>query len=269
MFAAAAALTLSPAEITACLGVKEAFANWPAIAREKATLSDEAWKDACRQAMDADARRRSAVKALMATGVSPVGGYPHATAYVDQARKATDPAVAELFRVAAADQSARESLAKGPVNAGLSPLAMRLYRAIVAVDAVAADTHGRAWLRPVVARRGWFTISRDGAEADKAAQLIVQHADEDVAFKGEMIALLEPLVEAGESDRAFFPYMYDRWAAQAGKPLRFGFQGACKGKGVWEPLTIEDPEHLDERRRSYGVPRSFAEEVIQNGKRCP
>lgn len=269
IIAAAAALTVSPAEITACLGVDKAYADWAAIAREKAMMSEEAWHSACRQTRDANARRVSAIRTLLATGASPVGGFPAATAQLANARKAADPTVAELFRVVAVEQAAREGLRSGPVNAGISPLAMRLYRAVVAVDATNADIRSRAWLKPVIARRGWFTISRDGAEADKAAQLIVQHADADVTFKGEMIALMEPLVEAGESDRGFFPYMYDRWAAQAGKPLRFGFQGACKSKGVWEPLPIEDPEHLDERRRRYGVTRSFAEEKSLNSARCP
>lgn len=269
IIAATAALTVSPAEITTCLGVDKAYADWAAIAREKATISDEAWREACRQARDANTRRVSAIKVLMATGVAPVGGFPAATAQLANARKATDPTVAELFHVVAVEQAVRDGLRPGPVNAGISPLAMRLYRAMVAVDGTIADAHSREWLKPVIARRGWFTISRDGAEADKAAQLIVQHADEDVAFKGEMIALLEPLVEAGESNRGFFPYMYDRWAAQAGKPLRFGFQGACKSKGVWEPLPIEDPEHLDERRRRYGVTRSFAEQKNQMSAGCP
>lgn len=269
IIAAAATLTVSPAEITACLGVDKAYADWAAIAREKAMISDGAWREACRQARDANARRVSAIKVLMATGVSPVGGFPAATVQLANARRATDPTVAELFRVVAVEQAVRDGLRPGPVNAGISPLAMRLYRAVIAFDGTVADAQSREWLKSVIARRGWFTISRDGAEADKAAQLIVQHADEDVAFKGEMIALLEPLVEAGESGRSFFPYMYDRWAAQAGKPLRFGFQGACKSKGVWEPLPIEDSEHLDERRRRYGVTRSFAEEKNLNSARCP
>lgn len=269
IIAAAAALTVSPAEITACLGVDKAYADWAAIAREKATISDEAWREACRQARDANGRRVSAIKTLMATGIAPVGGFPLANAQLANARKATDPTVAELFRVVAHEQAIRDSLRPGPVSAGISPLAMRLYRSLVAVDGTVADAQSRAWLKPVIARRGWFTIGRDGAAADKAAQLIVQHADEDVAFKGEMIALIEPLVETSESDRGFFPYMYDRWAAQAGKPLRFGFQGACKSKGVWEPLPIEDPEHLDERRRRYGVKQSFAEQKNQMSAGCP
>ncbi len=268
LFAIALAVALPRAEIKACLGVEEAYADWAAIAKERAALSPEAWKEVCRQAREANARRLSVARALRTSGVSPTGSYESATRFLARAKTATNPDVAELFRLAAEDQIARYGLRPNPINAGLTPVALKLYRGIVAVDAVAADTRSREWLGPVVARRGWFTISRDGKEADAAAQIIVQHADGDLAFKGAMIALIEPLVEAGESDRGFFPYMYDRWAAQAGKPLRFGFQGACKAKGVWEPLPIEDPEHLEERRRHYGVTQSFADEKLANSARC-
>lgn len=270
MFFAAVVTTdaLRPAEIKACLGVEEAYADWAAIAREKATLSPEAWNDACRQAREANARRLSVARALRKSGAAPTGGYERATELLANAKTATNPVVAELFRLAAEDQIARYGLKPDPTNAGLTPLAFRLYRGLVAVDAVAADEKSREWLRKSVAQRGWFKISRDGAEADRAAQLIVQHADGDPDFKGAMIRLIEPLAEVGESDRDFFPVMYDRWAAQVGKPLRFGFQGACKAKGVWASLPLEDPDHVDERRKAYGISVSFAEEVASQSKRC-
>ncbi len=269
LFAAAVTTAaLSPAEIKACLGVKEAYADWTAIAREKASLSPEAWNDACRQAREANERRLSVARVLRKSGAAPTGGYDRAAELLANAKTATDPIVAELFRLAAEDQIARYGLKPNPANAGLTPLAFKLYRGLVAVDAVAADEKSREWLRTRVAQRGWFKISRDGVEADRAAQLIVQHADEDTVFKGEMIKLIEPLAEAGESDRGFFPVMYDRWAAQVGRPLRFGFQGACKAKGVWESLPLEDPERVDERRKLYGISTTFAEEVAYNSRRC-
>lgn len=262
------AATLSPAQIKSCLGTETGYADWAAIVREKAAISPEAWKDACRQARDANERRLSATRVLRMTGVSPTGGYKSSAAFLARAKASEDGSVAKLFRLASEDQIARDGLRPNPINAGLTPLALKLYKAIVTVDAVNADTRSREWLRETVARRGWFKISRDGAEADRAAQLIVQHADEDTTFKGEMIALIEPLVAVGESDRGFFPYMYDRWAAQVGKPLRFGFQGACKANGVWESLPLEDAGHVDDRRKRYGVRTTFAEDIASNSKRC-
>jgi len=243
--------------------------NWSAIAAEKAKISQADWRDACRQARDADERRRSTVRVIWATGASPVGGYGASLGWIRKQKAARTPEAAELLRLATEDQLARDSLSmnRAPAARGLSPLARRIYDLVVSSDAIKADAASRAWLKETVARRGWFTISRDGEDADAAAQLVVQHADEDLTFKGEMIALIEPLVEKGESRRSFFPYLYDRWAAAAHKPLRFGLQGACKGKGLWEPLPTEDPEHLEDRRQTFGL-ESFALQQNRENARC-
>lgn len=261
---------VAQAELDACLEVSGVMTNRTALAEDRAKVGDDGWREACRQAREATARRLSLMDVLRRTGSSPVGAYASTRALLASASTTQDPDAKRLFSLAAEDQMARESLSGtgGAISKGLSPLARKLYDGLVARDAVQADKNSREWLKTVVARRGWFTISRDGVAADSAAQLIVQHADQDVAFKGEMIALIEPLVEAGESNRGFFPYMYDRWAAQAGKPLRFGFQGACKAKGVWESLPLEDPEHVDDRRKHYGVRMTFAEETAAMSRRC-
>lgn len=266
----ASAPSVTQAELDACLDVVGAIANRTALAEDRAKAGEESWRDACRQAREATARRLSLMDVLRRTGSSPVGGYASTRGLLASASAALDPDAKRLFSLAAEDQMARESLSGtgGAISKGLSPLARKLYDGLVARDAVQADKNSREWLKTVVARRGWFTISRDGVAADAAALLIVQHADEDAAFKGEMIALIEPLIEVGESNRRLFPYMYDRWAAQVGKPLRFGFQGACKAKGSWESLPLEDPEHVDDRRKQYGVRMTFAEEKAAMSKRC-
>jgi hypothetical protein len=276
LIAAVAALVTPPAdmsmaELQACLGQKEIAGSSAIYEKMKAEMTDAAWTEACRETREANARRLSVARVLRETGTSPVAGYQSVTPLLAMARKATDPDHVQLFNLVAEDQIARSSLSgtKTPIVQGLSPVARRLYDGLVARDAVAADTKSREWLRAAVARRGWFTIDRDGLSADSAAQIIVQHADEDLAFKHDMLVLLEPLVANGQSNRRPFPYMYDRWAAAAGKPLRFGLQGGCKAKGVWEPLTIEDPEHLDERRQKFEISISFAEYKNAMSARCP
>ena len=34
---------------------------------------------------------------------------------------------------------------------------------------------------------------------------------------------------------------------------RYGTQGQCRGKGLWEPHPIEDIDNLDQRRESVGL----------------
>lgn len=271
MAAALDAAALSPSEIKACLGVDTAYADWKTIAAEKATLSPEVWRDACRQARDANARRLSLTKTIRETGSSPLKVFEPSARWIAKAQAASDPDLAMLFRLAFEAELPRVSAShsNSPITGGLSPLARKLYDSLRAVDALTADTTNREWLREAVARRGWFTIDRDGADADRAAWLIVQHADEDLAFKRRMIALIEPLALAGQSRKAAFPSMYDRWAAAAHEPQRFGLQGACKAKGVWEPLPIADPEHIDAERLKFGIRQGFADYKAQMSARCP
>jgi len=261
---------LTKDEMRACLGTALVALNWEKAGQEKAQLPESEWRDACRQARDANERRLSVSRVIGTTGASPLGGYSSTLNLVSLARAASDRDVADLFRYAADDQMARESLswAGTPLVQGLSPTARRLFDGLVSQAAIDADLRSRAWLRATVKRRGWFTIDRDGKEADNAALLIVQHADEDLTFKREMIDLLEPLVASGQSGKNFFPYLYDRWAAAAKVPLRFGLQGECKGPGIWEPFAIEAPDQVDERREAFGVKQPLGEQKLDLGKRC-
>lgn len=83
-----------------------------------------------------------------------------------------------------------------------------------------------------------------------------------------MIAVLEPLLERGETERMRFPHLFDRWAAGAGQPQRFGLQGRCAGRGEWRPYPIEDEAGLDARRSRFGLATTLAEQVRQNAARC-
>ena len=258
-------------EMRVCLGTARVALNWNKVGEDRAGLTNGEWRDACRQARDANARRLSIQRVILETTSSPVLGYDPAAGFASAAKAAGEAEIAELLRRAAIDSATRGSLSyvnpNGPAR-GLSRPARQLYDGLVAADAIAGDLNNRLWLGPIVRRRGWFIISRDGQQANYAASLIVQHADEDLAFKGEMLALLEPLALKGETSKAFFTQAYDRWAVAAKAPQRFGLQGACKGPGVWEPFEIEDPDHVDERRSAFGIEQPLGEDVRRRGQAC-
>lgn len=274
IFAAVSALVTqpSPKDLRDCVGASVLAADMPAIAAQRAAGGEAAWQDACRQARDATDRRRSLQRVILETAASPMEGYGPTLAFARARKATTEPDKAELLRRATVDSVLRTSLSwvspRGPAQ-GLSPLAKQLYDGVAGNEAIASDMDNRRWLGDAVKRRGWFTISRDGAEANYAASLIVQHADFDLPFKREMLTLLEPLALNGDTTKPFFTQAYDRWAAAAHEPQRFGLQGACKAKGVWEPLPIENPDQIDERRRQFGLKQPFATYVAQMGARCP
>lgn len=277
LIAAVAALLSGPpvavteTELRACLGTARVALNREKVGEDKAGLAEAAWRDACRQARDANERRLSVARVIQETTSSPIAGYDPALGFARGAKAAKDPEIAELLRRAAVDSATRGSLSRvnpnGPAR-GLSPLAQQLYDGLVASDAIANDLGNRLWLGAAVKRRGWFIISRDGQQANYAASLIVQHADGDLAFKREILTLLEPLALEGEASKAFFTQAYDRWAAAAKAPQRFGLQGDCKGPGVWEPLPIEDPDHVDARRHAFGIEQPLGEQIQLRGQAC-
>lgn len=257
-------------QVSGCLKTSTFALDLKALSAERGLLSEVAWRDACRQAREADARRRSAVRVILSTGRSPLAGYEAATRLAHQAQTAADPDLRALYFGLARDQAAREStgkIEKRGFAPGAGPVVLRLLDGLSSADALAADAANQAWLKEVVARRGWFTIDRDGVAADRAARLIVQHADADLTFQGNMIALLEPLAATGRTDAKLFAYTYDRWARNTGQPQRYGAVGECVGPGRWSPRPIADEAGLEARRAAAGLP-PMGQYRAQQGAEC-
>lgn len=103
-------------------------------------------------------------------------------------------------------------------------------------------------------RWGWFNRSAWGDKVDGEAWSLVQHADGGLLFQEKVLAMLEPLAKSGETDPSHFAYLFDRVAVNGRRLQRFGTQGFCIGPGKWSPRPIEDPEHVDARRKAMGLP---------------
>lgn len=116
-------------------------------------------------------------------------------------------------------------------------------------------------LKEIVARDGWITRTKFGPKASHAAFAIVQHAVNDPGLMRTTLALLEPLAAKGQVDGNDYARMYDRVALEFDhRPQRYGTQLECRG-GAWTPRALEDPEHVDERRRAVGL-RSTEAQLI-------
>jgi hypothetical protein len=141
--------------------------------------------------------------------------------WLNNAARTRDPEAKELFRRVFADQyqlQVPEPPSLGPAAAArLSP----------DVRALAADN--ARWLRSVLARIGWFDISRYGAEASQAAWLIVQHSDHDPAWQVEVLEALRPRVARGDMQPSYFAYLVDRVAVNAGTAADLRHAGPVHG----------------------------------------
>lgn len=116
------------------------------------------------------------------------------------------------------------------------------------------DEENLRTFKALLDRWGWFNRTAWGDKADSEAWLLADHADSDLSFQKRVLGLLEPLVKSGKTDPSHFAYLFDRVAVNGRRLQRFGTQGYCVGPGKWTPRPMEDPEHVDERRKAAGLP---------------
>jgi hypothetical protein len=107
-------------------------------------------------------------------------------------------------------------------------------------------------LKRMMPAEGWFTSPGYSAKAITAAFLIVQHAVNDPDLMRDVLKRMEPLVKTGQVSGQNYGLLYDRVSLQFDhKPQRYGSQVQCRD-GKWQPNDLEDPAHVDERRKAAG-----------------
>jgi hypothetical protein len=146
---------------------------------------------------------------------------------------------AELIERIAHDDAVRERLARdGSLFEG--------YNA--EMEAVHRDN--AQWLAAIVDAHGWPGRSRVGEEGAAAAMRILQHAIGEPALMRRMFPLVYDV------DPADLARLEDRIRAFEGRPQRYGTQYDWNDDGTaMVPIVgVEDPEHVDERRRRVGLP---------------
>ena len=126
-------------------------------------------------------------------------------------------------------------------------LSLRLSAAMTEVDHFNA-----VWLKSVIAKDGWPTMSQVGPIAAANAWLLVQHADADPALQVKALRLMEPLIAKGEVDKSNYAYLYDRVMVNTVGTQGYGTQMTCQA-GKLIPRPIEDESGLAKRRAEMGL----------------
>lgn len=163
--------------------------------------------------------------------------------WANSAAAARDPDARALFWRVYTEQNALHHAGE------LAPAAVPLVRA----ETQALLRRNSDWLKTVLARIGWFDVSRYGAEASQAAWLIVQHSDHDPAWQRQVLADLAPRVARGDMQRSWYAYLVDRVAVNAGRPQTYGTQARCNGRETFVMQPVADPEGLERRRAEMGL----------------
>ncbi|WP_433259455.1 DUF6624 domain-containing protein (plasmid) [Streptosporangium sp. CA-135522] len=147
----------------------------------------------------------------------------------------------ELLRRMERDQAVRTAVPVG------QPLPAEIDKEWDAVEA-----GNTAFLKEVIARRGWPGADVVGEDAAHAAWMLAQHADADPEFQRGCLPLLRAAVEAGQAKPSQWAYLIDRVRGAEGRRQVYGTQYWTQA-GVLRLRPIEDPAHLDERRARVGL----------------
>ncbi len=111
-----------------------------------------------------------------------------------------------------------------------------------------------ARIRAILETYGWPGRSLVGEDGCRAAGFVVQHAilDHDLQRRG--VSLLTEAVAKDEAEPFMLALLTDRVLMQEGQPQLYGTQYIGAKQGGVEPWPIANPETVDERRRSVGLP---------------
>jgi hypothetical protein len=120
-----------------------------------------------------------------------------------------------------------------------------------------AEVHSRnaERLEEIIRERGWPGRSLAGERGARAAWLVLQHAIAYPALMRRGLDLLREAAVMGQVSEAELAMLEDRIRVLEGRPQRYGTQYDWDERGEMSPLPIEDPEGVDERRLSVGLPR--------------
>lgn len=160
----------------------------------------------------------------------------------------------ELLKMGADDQKYRGFIEAETIKmaeTGTSAASAELMAAVKSQGEI--DHRNMARLEEIIKRHGWPAKSLVGAEAAKAAFLILQHSD--LVRQEKYLPLLKKAAKKGEARPADVAMMEDRVLIRRGKKQLYGTQvrsgPETGGKMVLEP--IEDEERVDERRAAVGL----------------
>lgn len=175
--------------------------------------------------------------AACATPAPPPAPPPAPAAVADPQPTHPDLA-AELVAMRDADQEVRRRWIKDRENTALQK------------EVEAIDVRHVEQLTAILDRYGWPGKTMVGAKGSNAAWLIAQHGGP--VFLRKTIRMMYEAVRAGELDEGHYATSLDRLLLGEGGKQIYGTQFNTSG-GKCEPMPIDDPARVDERRIKAGM----------------
>ena len=114
-------------------------------------------------------------------------------------------------------------------------------------------------IRAIIQRYGYPGKALVGTPTNEAAFYIIQHSKSIAQY----LPLIKRAADQGELPFRLYAMMLDRQLMYEGKPQLYGSQGRSYQGGAYFIWPIEDPAHVNERRKKAG----FELSVEENAKR--
>jgi hypothetical protein len=114
----------------------------------------------------------------------------------------------------------------------------------------AVDAKNLARLKQILDANGWPTVAQVGKDGVGAAWTLSQHGDPE--FLHRVLPMMKKSVDAGELSGGLYATSLDRVRIQDKQLQVYGTQFDTQN-GKCAPLPMEDPAHVDERRKEVGL----------------
>jgi hypothetical protein len=124
---------------------------------------------------------------------------------------------------------------------------------------ITTDSSDLRRVRAIIRRYGYPGKKLVGTPTNEAAFYVLQHSNSIAQY----LPLVKRAAEQGELPFRLYAMMLDRQLMYTGKPQVYGTQGRNYNGQAYFIWPIEDPTHVNERRKTAG----FEQTVEQNAQR--
>jgi hypothetical protein len=108
-------------------------------------------------------------------------------------------------------------------------------------------------VKAIIAEHGWMGPDKIGSQPYSALFLVIQHADQRT--QEEFLPMIRIAAKRGDALPRDLALLEDRVALGQGKKQLYGSQVGLDASGkMYYVLPLEDPDNVDKRRQSVGLP---------------
>ena len=162
--------------------------------------------------------------------------------------KLNRPLVARLDSVYAEDQAYRVQLEEIEKKYGWNSKEVKAQWKIISQK----DSINLIKIKAILDRYGWLGPEVVGSQGNTTLFLVIQHSD--LATQDKYLPMMRQAVKDGKARASSLALLEDRVAIGKGKRQIYGSQiGSDQETQTYYVMALDDPDHVDERRREAGL----------------